>query len=91
MPWSTAFEDPVPLPDGGELVTFYDAAEYMKQLSASEMKDRPWQIAGHILIAAAEGRDFNLHARIAVYRAIHGRSGGEPRERRRPKKYNLIR
>jgi hypothetical protein len=32
MPWSRRFDDPIPLPDGRELVTLRDAAEYITGL-----------------------------------------------------------
>jgi hypothetical protein len=71
MPWSTPFDDPIPLPGGRELVTFEDAAGYVVKLKKSE-RDKPhWQLAGKILIQAAEGRDFPMHARIAMLQAIH--------------------
>jgi hypothetical protein len=30
--WSRPFEDPIPLPDGGQLVTLKDAADYIMNL-----------------------------------------------------------
>jgi hypothetical protein len=58
-----AFGDPIPLPDGGELVTLRDAGEYIQGLSAKVQKRPEWKTATRILIAAAEGRDFVMHAR----------------------------
>jgi hypothetical protein len=69
----SAFEPAIPLPDGRELRTFRHAAEYVQELTAAAQKRPEWQTAVSILIAAAEGRDFPMHARIAMVRAV-GRS-----------------
>ena len=75
--WSRAFDDLIPLPDGRELVTLYDAASYVQGLPKAAQKRQEWQRAVHILIATAEGRDFLMHARIAMTKAI-----GQPAPRR---------
>jgi hypothetical protein len=36
MPWSTPFEDPVPLPGGKQLTTLKDAARYIQRLPKAE-------------------------------------------------------
>jgi hypothetical protein len=71
MPWSDRFDDPIPLPNGRELVTLEDAAGYIVKLSRAKQKLEHWQTAADILIKAAEGRDFKMHARIAMLQAIH--------------------
>jgi hypothetical protein len=68
--WSRPFDDPIQLPDGRELVTLRQAAEHVQTLPARRQKAPTWQTATRILIAAAEGRDFIMHARIAMMRAI---------------------
>jgi hypothetical protein len=93
MPWSTAFEDPIPLPNSRELVTLEDAAGYIMKLKKTERDLEHWKLAGSILIGAAEGRDFVMHARIAMLQAIHH---GEPEPRREPRRkrtkvYKVIR
>lgn len=75
MPWSAAFDDPVPLPRGRALVTLEDAARHIQKLPAAEQRKPHWQTATAILIGAAEDRDFVMHARIAMLQAIHH---GEP-------------
>jgi hypothetical protein len=69
--WSTPFDDPVPLPGGGQALTLRDAAVYAAGLPQAEQDLEAWQLAAGILLAAAEGRDFVMHARIAVLRAIN--------------------
>lgn len=93
MAWSDRFDDPVPLPAGGALVSLEDAARYIQKLPKKEQKLAHWQTATSILIAAAEGRDFVLHARIAMLRAIHhGQPAPEPtRTGKAAKTYRIIR
>lgn len=93
MPWSTAFDDPVPLPAGRQLVTFEDAARYIQKLPKAEQQRGHWRTATEILIAAAEGRDFPMHARVAMLRAInHGKPDPEmPPRRKAVKRYRIIR
>ena len=93
VPWSTPFDDPIPLPDGRELLTLEDAAGYIVKLSRAQQKLAHWKTATRILIQAAEGRDFLMHARIAMLQAIHH---GQPEPRRkavkkRAKKYRIVR
>jgi hypothetical protein len=71
VPWSTPFDDPIPLPNGRQLLTLEDAAEYIQGLPKAEQKVEQWQTAIRSLISAAEGRDFLMHARIGVLRALN--------------------
>jgi hypothetical protein len=71
MPWTTRFDDPIPLPAGGPLRTLGDAAAYILKLPPADQQHPAWQLAGQTLLDAAEGRDFLMHARIAVLRALN--------------------
>jgi hypothetical protein len=71
MPWSTPLDDPIPLPKGRQLVTLKDAADYIQSLPKTDQKAEQWQTAIHCLIGAVEGRDFLMHARIGVVRALN--------------------
>jgi hypothetical protein len=71
MPWSTAFDDPITLPNGRQFVTLKDAADYIQRLPKAEQKVEQWQTAIHCLIGAAGGRDFLMHAHIGVLRAMN--------------------
>lgn len=89
--WDRRFDDPIPVGDGRELVTLRQAADHIMRLPKKAQASEPWQLAGRILIAAAEGRDFVMHARIAVAKAIAlPAPPAEPR-RRVAKKYRLVR
>jgi hypothetical protein len=73
MSWSTRFDHPIPLPDGGKLVTFQDASDYIIGLSPTIGLRPEWLTAAKILFAAAaEGTDFNRQAGIAIMTAIYG-------------------
>jgi hypothetical protein len=69
--WSSAFNDPIPLPRSRQLVTLKDAADYIMKLPKAEQDLEEWQIAIGCLIGAAEGRDFVTYARIGVLRALN--------------------
>ena len=71
MTWSRQFEDPILLPDGCKLLTLKDAANYITKLPKAEQNHERWQTAIHCLLGAAEGRDFIMHARIAVMQALN--------------------
>lgn len=92
MRWSAPFDDPVPLPGGGELVTLRDAARHIQALPAAEQAKLHWQTAVSILIAAAEGRDFLFHARIAVLQALnHGKPPPVEPRKKAAKAFRIIR
>jgi hypothetical protein len=59
------------LPRGRQLITLEDAAGYIMKLPKAEQDLPEWQTATDCLIGAAEGRDFLMHARIGVLRALN--------------------
>jgi hypothetical protein len=67
--WKRRFDDPIPLPRGRQLLQ--DAANYILKLPKAEQNLVEWQTATACLIGAAEGRDFMMHARIGVLRALN--------------------
>jgi len=69
--WKRPFDDPIPLPDRGQLVTLKDAADYIMKLPKAEQNLEEWQTAIECLIGAAEGRNFMMHARIGMLRALN--------------------
>ena len=73
--WEKRFQDPVPLPEGGELRTLREAGQYIEKLPKKTHDTPEWRTAIRILLATAEGNDSILHARIAMMQALH------PRER----------
>jgi hypothetical protein len=88
--WDTRFDDPIPLPRGRSLMTLRDAAAYLMRLPKVQRDAAEWQLAGRILIATAEGRDFVMHARIAVARALDLPAPPAKPRRRNAKKYRVI-
>jgi len=40
--WSCRFDDPIPLPDGRQLVTLRDAANYIMKLQKPEQNLEQW-------------------------------------------------
>jgi hypothetical protein len=71
LPWSTSFEDPIPLPDGRWLLTLRDAAEYITKLPKAELSAPEWQAAMEALILVAESGGPTMLARIGVMRALN--------------------
>jgi hypothetical protein len=69
--WSRKFEDPISLPNGRQLLTLKDAADHIMKLPKAEQGLEQWQTAIGCLIGAAEGRDFVMHSRIGVLRALN--------------------
>jgi hypothetical protein len=69
--WSRQFDGPISLPSGRQLVTLKDAADYTMKLPKADQDLEEWQTAIGCLIGAAEGRDFLMHARIGVLRALN--------------------
>lgn len=68
--WKTEFDDPIPLPDGRELRTLRDAADYIAALPAVEAETDRWQLAIENLINAADHNGIVMVARIAMLRAL---------------------
>lgn len=72
MPWSTPFDDPIPLPGGGRLTTLQQAADHVMKLPEHVQHEAHWQTAVETLINAAEnGGGWLMFARIAVMRALN--------------------
>jgi hypothetical protein len=71
MTWSRAFEDPIALPKGRQLLTLEEAAAYIMKLPKAEQNLPEWQAATEALIMAAEDRGPLMHARIGVQRALN--------------------
>jgi hypothetical protein len=72
MPWSTAFDDPIPLRGGRKLATLQQAADYVMALPKEVQHEAHWQVAVENLINAAEtGGGWLMFARIAMLRALN--------------------
>jgi len=53
MAWFKRFVDPIVLPDGRELLTLRDAAEYITALPKDEHDTADWQVAMETLLLVA--------------------------------------
>ena len=71
MPWSTPFDEPIPLPGGGKIVTLRDAGAYITTLSKSEYRAPEWQAAMQALILVATKGGPTMLARIGIMQALH--------------------
>jgi len=68
--WNRPFDDPVPLPDGRQLVTLQDAGNYITKLPKSEHAAPEWQAAMKALMLVSQGGPTML-ARIGVMKALN--------------------
>ena len=72
MPWSTPFDAPIVLPNGKRLTPLRDAIQHLSETVPKREHNHPRIVlAATVLTDAAEGRDFVMHARIAVLRALN--------------------
>jgi hypothetical protein len=84
MAWFKRFVDPIILPDGRELLTLRDAAEYITALPKAEHDAADWQIAMETLMLVAERDGPEMLAQTAVMKALnrHGtKATVEPRQK----------
>jgi len=68
--WHRAFDDPIPLPHGRQLVTLQDAGQYITKLAKAEHDAPEWQAAMQALLLVAEHGGPTMLARIGVMRAL---------------------
>ena len=68
--WKRAFDEPIPLPDGGELRTLLDAGRYVDALPRSMHEREEWQAVMEVLLSAVEGREPVSLLRIALTLAL---------------------
>ena len=90
MAWFKRFYDPIVLPDGRELLTLRDAAEYITALPKAEHDAADWQVAMETLLLVAERNGPEMLARIAVMKALNRNSAKAPR-RKPTKVFRIVR
>ena len=73
--WSRAFDEPIPLPRGRQLVTLEDAGKHITRLPKAEHGVLKWQAAVECLILVSEKNGPTMMARIGVMRALNGHVG----------------
>jgi hypothetical protein len=64
--WQRAFDDPIPLPLGRQLVTLQDAGTFITKLSKAQHDAPEWQAAMQALMLVAEQDGPTMFARIGV-------------------------
>ena len=78
MPWSTPFDEPIPLRGGRKLATLQQAADHIMKLPEAAQHRECWQVAVENLINAAEtGGGWLMFARIAMLRALKADEKGK--------------
>jgi hypothetical protein len=68
--WSARFDDPIALPDGGELRTLLDAGRYVDALPRSTHEREEWQAVMEVILSAVEGREPVRLAQVALTLAL---------------------
>jgi hypothetical protein len=74
--WRRQFEDPIPLPGGGELRSLLDAGNFIQSLSKVKQQSDAWQTAIEALLVAVNQNGPTMFARIGIMLALYPR--GEP-------------
>ena len=69
--WKRRFDDPIPLPDGRQLVTLRDAGNYITKPPKAEHEAAEWQAAMEALILVATQGEPAMFARIGIMRALN--------------------
>jgi hypothetical protein len=68
--WKREFDEPIPLPDGGELRTLLDAGHYVDKLRRNMHEREEWQAVMEVLLSAVEGREPVRLAQVALTLAL---------------------
>src|SRR5438105_3730442 len=68
--WLRHFDEPIPLPGGGELVTLKDAGTYVTRLPKAEHEAPEWQAAMEALILVTTKGGPTMLARIGMLRGL---------------------
>ena len=69
--WQRKFEDPIPLlPNGRQLVTLKEAADYITKLPKKESDLQQWRTAIEVLLLVSRGGP-TMMARIGVMKALN--------------------
>jgi hypothetical protein len=68
--WKRAFDEPIPLPRGRQLVTLKDAGTFITKLPKAEHEAPEWQAAAEALLLVAERGGPTMLARIGIMKAL---------------------
>ena len=77
MNWSREFDEPIALPDGGELRTLLDAGRYVDALPRSMHEREEWQAVMEVLLSAVEGREPVRLVHVALDSGLAGKQTDE--------------
>jgi hypothetical protein len=69
--WSRAFDEPIPVPSGRQLVTLKDAANHIQKLPKAEQDLKEWQAAVEALLLVVELNGPPMMARVGIMRALN--------------------
>jgi hypothetical protein len=69
--WKRPFDEPIPLPRGGPLVTLEDAGTYITKLPKAEHMTTEWQSAMKALILVATLGAPMMFARVGVMKGLN--------------------
>ena len=81
--WDRAFDDPISLPNGSELVTLRDAGNYIAKLPKREHDAPEWQAAIQALMLVVEHDGQTLLARIGMMRTLYPAGASTPTTRKK--------
>jgi len=87
--WSRGFDDPIPLPDGGELRTVRDAGNFIAKLPKREHDAPAWLAAIQALMLVVEHGGDTMLPRIGIMRALYPNET-VPKPRKKSKKDQVV-
>jgi hypothetical protein len=71
LSWKCHFDEPIVLPDGGQIVTLEDAGNYITMLPKADQQLDEWQAAIEALMLVVTLGGPTMSARIGVMRALN--------------------
>jgi hypothetical protein len=71
LSWKRCFDDPIVLPDGGQIVTLEDAGNYITMLPKADQQLDEWQTAIECLMLVVKLGGPTMFARIGIMRALN--------------------
>jgi hypothetical protein len=69
--WKRKFDEPIPLPKGGQILTLKDAGTYITKMPKAEQELPEWQAAVEALLLVATSGGPTMFAHIGVMRALN--------------------
>lgn len=89
--WHRTFDDPIPLPGGGELHTVRDAGNYIAGLPKRERDSFAWRAAIEALMLVAEHGGDTMLPRIGIMQALYPGNTTPRRQKKSAGKYRIVR